>query len=927
MHNMMNSEGGVMGPVTNDAIAIERNGLPRHESDAGLFSRESPDALIRAFGGGKGYQTYTLSLGGFNVPDWRIVSSESFRLFGDHDALESMIRQRLAGLEIETVREISAELLELLGGIDPPAEFRTLVETVWQELGPGALAVRSSGLVEDGEVHSFAGQYSSYLNLNTVDAVLEAARACWLSGFSERALFYHVQRRIPAEPFAIACLIQRMVPAEQSGVVFTNNPMTGETDLVVSAVVGVGEGLVSGELDADTIRVDRETGKPIETIIGDKCKAYVVDANGNGLVERDVDPSLAEKLCISQIELEGIVKTALQIEKKYGKPQDIEWCLKNGELYILQTRPITSATLKAGTKTSANYRIWDNSNIIESYGDITLPMTASFARSSYAGVFEEYAHILGIPRTELNGMRKFLRNMLGYHNGRVYYDLLNWYKMIRIAPFYSLNRKAMEISMGVQTPLHDDEASALDPYAGLRKYRRTYLKLKASIKFILYFFVIERVVNKFVDRFEVFHRRVDTLPVDEMDPVDIFSSFDEYRTEFTRQWGKTILLEQTISLCVGALMACIRSWMPNAPEMLLFQSIKPADDLQSMKPVIAMEELAGAIRSSPVLEDIFSTTPADDVVDRLSATDEHAARAFLSQFESYIASYGYRSFNELKLEEPDMHEDSSILVRMLYGAIPATAPVAAVGEGDSAKDYLRKNLNPVKRALFQLLRKKASRGLAARERTRFCRTKAFGTTRKMVRSIGSHLARMGYLHRSDDIFYLRIEELTGWFDGALNHSELPELVAIRRKQIEEARKFDGPPRFKTTGILSDEAYRLAGWRRLDSDMGDVGNSTILRGTPSCAGRVTGEAAVLSAPSNVGGKVMVTYKTDPGWCPVLPSASALLIERGSPLTHVAIVARELGIPTVTQISGLTRRVSDGMILIVDGEVGTVTLPEG
>ncbi|MER6129915.1 PEP-utilizing enzyme, partial [Streptomyces sp. NPDC001795] len=226
------------------------------------------------------------------------------------------------------------------------------------------------------------------------------------------------------------------------------------------------------------------------------------------------------------------------------------------------------------------------------------------------------------------------------------------------------------------------------------------------------------------------------------------------------------------------------------------------------------------------------------------------------------------------------------------------------------------------RWVYERVRRKARAALADRERLRFCRTRAFGAAKRMLRAMGRDLARTGAIGAWDDVFMLRLEEIRGAYEGMIAHSELKELAALRRRQLAADAELRAPSRFTTRGA----PYWSGNLERAGWTSGPVARSGVreLRGTPCCPGVVEGPAVVTDTPRDIGGGILLTYRTDPGWVAALPSAAALVIERGSPLTHVAVVARELGIPTVVQVKDATTEISTGTLLRVDGAAGTVTV---
>jgi phosphohistidine swiveling domain-containing protein len=606
----------------------------------------------------------------------------------------------------------------------------------------------------------------------------------------------------------------------------------------------------------------------------------------------------------------------------YGCPQDLEWSIKDGVVYVLQSRPITTPNL--GRRNGFGAHLWENSNIIENFSGVTSPLTFSFARDVYHQIYVEYARLLGVPRKQLVRMNEWLRHMLGYHNGRVYYDLLNWYRVVRLVPFYTVNRRMLlDLAIGVETALPEDSALQLAPMPGLDGCRSALVRFKSAALFGWYFLFILWYVRAFVSDFHRRHLAVEQLPLQEMSAEQIHGEFRRVRIEFLSRWGRMILLEQTIGLSVGILSVLVRRWLPDAGQRFLFDLMRPSEPLESMLPVARMTELAQQVRGMPEVMGIIVAGNDGEILQSLRSSDHPHARHLLRQVEQYVAEFGYRSLNELKLEEPDLGERPETFFAMLRAHLQQ--PMQERREsGKTGVDAVLAGLPLWKRILIRLTAAKVNACLAARERVRFCRTRAFGSVRRMIKAMANDLVQRRMLLRPEDIFMIRMEELRDWADGVLALDDLSVLIAHRRSQqhrFEEVRP--APARFVSSRFLASPDYSEIGWRNqenIESIFAEEGSE--MRGTPCGGGRVKGQAAVISEPLNVPGKILVTYRTDPGWCAALPSAMALLVERGSPLTHVAIVARELGIPTIIQIKDLTLRVRTGAELEVDGSRGTV-----
>jgi pyruvate,water dikinase len=551
--------------------------------------------------------------------------------------------------------------------------------------------------------------------------------------------------------------------------------------------------------------------------------------------------------------------------------------------------------------------IWDNANIVESFGGITSPLTYSFAADVYTRVYREYARALLLPHGVRRQLDDWLPALLGYFHGRVYYNLLHWYRMVRLVPGYRLNRKVLEVSLGV-TPLDDDIADRLRPYRPA-----PLVALTSGAVFAVRFLAIGRSVRRFCRDFDAAVAVFDQADPDGAPCDQLYRRFRLLQRELIERWGPVMTLDAVLLTSVGVLHLLTRRWLPDAPDWFFWAAAGPGPDVQSVEPVTALRRLAARTHQDPDLAALVRDTPAPELRERLAATGRHD---FLAALDDYVARFGFRGDDEMKLETPDLREDPSPLVAMLRTPPPAED----TARGDVVA-YLDTALGGVRRIVYDVVRRKVAAGMADRERLRWRRAKAFGMAKRMLRAIGKDLARLGALDEWRDIFLLRLDEVRGCCEGTIAHTDLKPLVSLRREQQLRDAHVTAPTRFETRGAPYWRGnLQRAGWGAPMTPSREA--ARVLRGTPSSPGVVEGTAVYAGG----GAGIMLARHTDPGSVAALSSASALLVERGSPLTHVAIVARELGIPTVVQIKDLLASVRTGARLRVDGGAGTVEVLE-
>jgi rifampicin phosphotransferase len=881
----------------------------------------SPRTTVEELAGGKGRGLFELTAHGVSVPPWAIVGQNALRRFRSAADLDAIVEHEVSDLTVKSPEgelEGAADRIgAAIAGTNIDAVTEAVLVDAYTEVGEGAVAVRSSAAGEDSARFSFAGQHTTVLNVVGLNAVIAAVKACWASTWSAKALRYRLLNGLPLPRAEMAVVIQRIVAAEKSGVLFTVNPVTGSDDeLFISASYGLGEAVVSGRIDPDTVVLERSSGAVRKTTLGAK-EERLDPRPGGGCETRAVSAAERAAQVLSAEEVDELHRQGTMLERLMGGPQDVEWALADGRIWILQSRPVMDYTPEGG----GELRLWDNSNIIESYGEIVAPLTYSFAKYVYHRVYREYCELLGVPTRQLTAIEEWLPYLLGYFDGRVYYNLLHWYRLMRLIPFYGVNRRVLEISIGAE-PLDEELAARQQPFVFRNRIEGAFVRTRVAFQFFRHFATIHRLVDGFVDHFYRAYDELDAIEYRGREAHELYSMFMDMERRLLVRWGRMIALEASVGLSFGALYALTRRWLPGAPEWFLYDAVKASPDIESVEQLQRLDEIAEAIVADPTLcEQVRTLAPKrlDDVL-RTAVASPH--QAVVRQIDAYLDEFGYRNANELKLEEPDLREDPTTFSTLLKGAVArAEADVAAAREErPSADRYLADRLRGWRRFVYELVRRRVQRCLADRERVRFCRTRIFGLTRRMFRAAGEDLARSGALEKAGDIFYLRLEELRGCFEGTIAHRELRPLVALRKEQEQGNRHREVPPRFLTRGGVY--------WGALDqawtAPQGPRPSDGRLQGTPCSPGVASGEARVVERPVDVGGGVLVAYRTDPGWVSVLPSASALLIERGSPLTHVAIVARELRIPTVVQIPELTRRIRSGMEVRVDGNTGTIEL---
>ena len=770
------------------------------------------------------------------------------------------------------------------------------------------VAVRSSAADEDGSGYSFAGQFESHLNVATTD-VCDRVRLVQRSAFSERVMRYRQEHGLGGRVRAPAVIVQRMVHPEFAGVAFSADPVTGRRGVaVVCAVHGLGASLVSGDADGSTYRVDR-----------------------HGVIVSRAPEKRAEKgtaAFFDDEQVRAVAHLAREAARLFGCHQDIEWAMASGHLYLLQSRPITS--LDRTPDEDGVVRLWDNSNIVESYGGITTPLTFSFAREAYEEVYRQFCRMMRVPDSIIADQDQLFRNMLGLIRGRVYYNLLNWYRLLAMLPGFAVNRRFMEQMMGVRERVPD----ALLPACEQPAFRRRLLdvvRLAGTIGGLALNYVrLDRRITRFYLRVEAALAPPDP-PLCDQRADQISAYYDSLRRQLLKRWDAPILSDFFAMVFYGLLRDLATRWCGETSGSLQNDLIAGERGMISTQPAVRVQRLAAlTARHKDFVELLWHGTAADI----LSRARE--VPGFMKQFEAYLETFGERCTDELKLESATLRDDPLPLLRAIgqlavrepqQGSFAEATPTDPAEVRSQAESRVNRALagHPFRRAIFRWTLANARARVRDRENLRFVRTRVFGRVRRTFVELGARLHEAGSLDNPRDIFYLQVEEILGFVEGRAVTTDLKPLVAVRRAEFGAYANQPIPDsRFETRGAVHQGnafAARLAA----DDHQAHGRPQSARQGLGCCPGIRRGPVRVVRDPATAmlgAGSILVAERTDPGWIMIFPAAAGLIVERGSPLSHSAIVARELGIPTIVSVEGVTAWLQDGDWVEMDGSTGIV-----
>ncbi len=875
-----------------------------------ISHRTPPEKLSPDEVGGKGWNLFLLAHHGFPVPPWYVVSSAVFdEVVGRRRKDIGDIIQRIDFPSPASVEKAAREIGGLVLAAGWPEDLRRdLVEKTERMFGRGSLlSVRSSLVGEDSAGNSFAGQLDSFLNV-PADGVPAAVARVWCSAYSARSLAYRRRKDLDLQDVSVAVVVQQMIQSRAAGVLFTRDPENAEERCVICAGFGLGEGVVSDRVKADTYVIPWKGGKASRRIEEKDAQVVLDDGIRGGNRVEPLPPARRRASVLSRCQVRRLRRLALRAEECFGVPQDMEWALgRKGRLFILQSRPIVFTGQPAGAE---DIRVWDNSNIVESYPGLTLPLTFSFIRQCYEASFSKAARGFLAGGKSLEEDLPIFANMIGLLDGRVYYNLLNWYRMLSRLPGFARHRVSWDRMIGIRDKI---------PFPARRLTLRDRVFALAAIGYRL--LTVEGNGRRFLRRFQRLYRRYRSRDVSRLAGHQLVRLYDDLKREMAGRWHLTLYNDFCAMKYYGWLKELCDRWTPGTDANLHDRLLCGEHGMESIAPLRSLARMAESIRSRPSWRAILGEGTEREAWENIQR--EPACRELKSALHGHLEIFGDRGFEDLKLESAVFREDPPALIALLRRHVRSGSSAAEMEDREKrirreAEKAVRRHLrDPFKRLLLAFVVRNARRAIANRENMRFARTRLYGIIRRLFNRMGGLLAEQGLIASASDIHYLAVEEIFGTVQGAAVTRDLKALVRIRKLDYARFREISPRERFSTRGIPC-----------LGSDAGEIGPAHAdgtLTGIGCSSGTAEAPAVVQPDPRGVfppGDHILVARSTDPAWVFLMASSRGIVVERGSVLSHSAIIGRELGIPTVVGAANATRFIPDGSRVRMDGSTGEV-----
>jgi rifampicin phosphotransferase len=869
--------------------------------------------------GGKGANLGELTLAGLPVPDGFVITTCGYRAFVAFNQLESQIINILNSARLDDPKSLDTASEEIQSRFyvgQVPADLEEEIRAAYrlQDRQPQAMAVRSSATAEDLPDMSFAGQQDTYLNILGETSLLDAVVRCWASLWTARAIGYRSRNNISHEDVSLAVVVQQMVQSEASGVLFTANPLTGKrSETVIDATLGLGEALVSGQVDPDHYVVDNTTGVITGKTLGAKAISITGKAGGGTVTQQT---GAGDRQALPDEQILELARLGHSAESAFGSPQDMEWAWAGGRLYVVQSRPVTSLyPLPSGldgreTEIFMSFGVWQG--MLDPYTpagqDVFSYLVAGFDRHFGGNSTPLDQHVLlnAGERLFVN-LTPLLHNSIGRQVAGIFINAIDEEtarivaEQLKDPRFSHLNSMSLGDRIGFirgVMPLAGNVIrNILFPRIGRARIEKHIQELLATIQSRC------AAADGLAGLVRVFEDTTTTMPAIMM-PVLV---------------GGIAAGQAPFQIMLRRLN------FPGSHELLI-ELTRGLPHNVTTQMDLKLWETAQAIKADSRAAEYFSTIPTDRLVD-----EYHKAalpQVAQSAVEHFMTEYDTRGVGEIDMGRPRWREHPSNLFQALKSYLqinPESAPDVMFHEGlKKAIEAEGKILAEVHQQAFGFINARVVGGMihafrelgGLRETPKFFVVRLLSIYRYALLAEGEKLVKSGVLAQPDDVMFLHVWELKALAVG--EPGDWKSLAAERRARYNRELRRSRIPRI----LLSD------GTAYYDAPMAaDGGDTTVLTGSPVSAGVVEGFVRVVLDPHDTQlqpGDIMVCPATDPAWTPLFLAAGGLITEVGGMMTHGSVVAREYGIPAVVGVSRATERLQTGQRVRLDGSSGTVQI---
>jgi phosphohistidine swiveling domain-containing protein len=846
--------------------------------------------------GSKAFGLARLKQIGLMVPPGLCLTSTAFREHVESNEVSIKIQSAVDKLDSasrEDRKSILSGIRQAIINVPLAVDLHSEIKNHYHALIANRVAVRSSATAEDLPGHSFAGQYETYLGIDDVDGCIDAIKKCWASLWTERAYDYRQNNGFDHQTINMAVIVQSLVEADSSGVMFTADPVSGyKSRMTIEAVRGLGDALVSGKATPQRF-----------VIASKKCRIV----SKSQMPETGITDSVVKKLA----------KIGKKVEKYFGSPQDIEWAIRDDKIFLLQSRPIT---VTPSTKSWEERQVWTNANTGEVLPDVLSPLTSSMILRLFDLAIDQAFTLLCI-KLDTNPL-------YGFVGGRLYFNLNTCMGALRCFPIQR-NLDFSAVFGGEQGRMAG--TGQLDiPEEDTPDLEFSLMKMLLKMPSLIFGILTYRSKKGEAMVLEVKNRsvRLQSLVITGMSMetlVRIFlaeiADMEEFLADKRAQPGLMYVIIGMASF--QKLSNVCTKWFGDDGKTFANRLLVGLGNMDDADAGLDLWRLAQEAHEIGDVEKVI-LYGNDWKTTRKKISEVPKGSQFLESWKEFMSRHGHHCRGEMEVFNARWAETPeyilSIVRNYIHGieqANPLENYRQYARQREELTGFCRKRLkNPLKRAIFNYLLTHAQGLMPGRENSKSDLARVVTVWRKMLLELGQRLYDSEILLDAEDVFFLKLEEIEPVTQNKVDF-DIKKTIASRRAEYEK-NKSVMPPKV-VIGKFNPDDYT--------PDAVDT-NADVLNGLAVSSGVVTGKARViLKADTDeqvLPGEILVAPFTDPGWTPYFVPAAAIVMDIGGILSHGSIIAREYGIPAVVNVGSATKIIKTGQTIQVDADHGTVKI---
>ena len=841
--------------------------------------------------GGKAANLGELFKAGLPVPEGFVLLTDAYKRFVAENKIDVKIDKLLKEIDnndFESIKNVSIKIKKIIDECKLPDDLLNEINDSYIKYTNLEVTVRSSAVSEDSSEASFAGQLDSFLNVNNNSQLYKKIKKCWSSLWNPRVLAYRLKQGTPNKDFKIAVIIQNLIKAEKSGILFTANPINNRRDqLLINSSWGLGEAIVNGDVVPDQLIVNKKTMSIIESKISIKDKMTTLNSNGKHLF--DVPKEKQKQPTLMQDEVFELLSIAKQVEDHFVIPQDIEWVYSNNNFYIVQSRPITTLYSELEPKNNDdNLRIYINFLLMDKV--MPEPLTP---------MGEE----IWIKFLEKILPNKWIKSA----GGRIFVDTTelsrfeNWWDKLKDNP------AAMD-PLTIETLIEVFKKNKKI----LKKQRKPLFKLIPTILSILNPSLFKFILTSIP-------KTITGLIFSPDKVVKKAHEFGENQIKYLKQKSKKLKThEEKIDFIVENAPAVYYY----IPLKILYYVINSITYLEKAKKIVNkhLDDTTILNKVDKSLSNNITTEMGMELLKIAKRIDQSDQKLSVDhpEVKRFMNNYGHRAYLEVDPGVQRWKEKPEYIVNLISSYIENKSYNERLNKFYQDKKEAKETIKNITKRLkekgvkrdakkVEKLLTKYRKLFGVRELPKYIMVKGVNIFRNILNEIGEELVKEGRLDNKEDIFYINLEYIK-------SERKLQKIASQNRNDYQSELKRSSVPRVMTnTGETIFSPY----FNSKDYEF---------KGIPVSPGIYEGKIKILNSPEEINrierGDILVTKATNPSWTPLFLKIGGLVTEMGGPISHGSIVAREYGIPAIAGLNNATTRFEDNQLVRINGETGVV-----